>query len=457
MNLVVTNGTIVLDSGHLAASMVVTGDRVAALVDPATFDPTAYPTHHCIDAQGMLIIPGVIDAHTHFQLPFCGTVTADTFASGTAAAAMGGVTTIIDFANPPTGGSILIPVLDRLEQMDGACAIDYTLHGSACGLNATSLNEFQQITEMGIKSLKLFMNYSKVGRMCTDAEMYQYLLMASDLDAVISVHAENDTIIEFLRADYVARSLTGVYYHGVTRPAFTEGEAIARACLLALNANAKLHIVHMTTGDGVEEVTRARELGARVTCETCPQYLLFDEQVFETDNGYLYATCPPLRGTEHVDRLWYGLRLGIINLIATDHCVFTRKQKDAWNGDFTRIPYGLPGVETTLPLLYTYGVGTGRISAQRMVELLSANPAKVFGLYPRKGTLLPGSDADFVILDPDFQAAIDYQTLATPCDWSPYQGLDTDCQVRDVYVRGQAVVQAGKYVGTEGAGKFIRR
>jgi len=249
----------------------------------------------------------------------------------------------------------------------------------------------------------------------------------------------------------------GAYGHAVTRPNFTESEAIGRAALWADVTGGRLYVVHMSTGEGADEVKAARERGANVYSETCPQYLLLDDEMFKEENGHLYATCPQLRAPKDQQRLWKGLKEDTVQVIGTDTCTFDTKQKAMWEGDFRRIPYGMPGVETMLPLMYTFGVGAGRMSLNRFVQLCSTNPAKLFGLYPRKGSIAVGGDADIVVWDPEKQVELDWQNMQTNCDWSPFQGYKLKGYPAVTLSRGKIVAVDGKFVGEVGHGNFVPR
>ncbi|MBN2054892.1 dihydropyrimidinase [bacterium] len=452
MDLIVRGGRVVLEQGSFDLDVGIADGRIAALSAPG-----GGHARDEINVSGCFVMPGFIDAHTHFKLPFCGTVTADDFRSGTRAAAMGGVTTIIDFANPPAGGAILAPVRRRLGEMVNECHVDYSVHASACGMCETSLDEFEQVVAMGVTSLKLFMTYRREGRITHDGWLFKYLEKARELDALITVHAENDEIIAALIEEYRRCGLLSAPYHGRSRPSFSEAEAIARACAIAGGAGGRLHIVHMTTAGGATAVERARIDGVRVTCETCPQYLVLDESRFAGLHGHRYATCPPLRPAADVEGLWRGIETGVVDMVATDHCVFTAAQKDAWGGDFTAIPYGIPGVETMAPVFLEASRRRGGLPQARLVSMLSTNPARIFGLYPRKGSILPGADADIVVLDPRVSWRIDPDHLATPCDWSPYTGYQVTGRITHVLLRGGFLVRDGEFIDDSRRGMLLPR
>jgi dihydropyrimidinase len=312
----------------------------------------------------------------------------------------------------------------------------------------------------GFPSFKMYMIYAKAGLMSDDAAIFSALEQTAKYGGMVSVHAESAAVLDLLIERYHNKSdmrKYGAYCHALSRPNFIEAEAIQRAVTWAEATGGRLYIVHMSTAEGVDIVRRAKARGVNVYAETCPHYLLFDDSIFKKANGYLYATCPQVKRKADQDALWEGLASGVVSTIATDNCTFTRKQKARWHGDFTKIPYGLPGLETILPLMYTYGVGRKRISLSKMAELLTENPAKLFGLYPLKGAIAIGSDADLVIFDPNKKVTISHKSLQTNCDWSPYEGIKVKGYPTMTISRGQIVAQDGKFVGKIGRGKFVKR
>ncbi len=413
-----------------------------------------------IDAAGKLVMPGMIDAHVHLSLPFCGTVSADTFETGTRAAAAGGVTTVVDFAIQSRGGSLKEAIKNRKALADREVHVDYALHGGITDWNENTRKELSDVLKNGISSFKMFMIYRSEGWIATDPMLIEALEETKRLGCMIQVHAESADLLDSLIAKHhTAEEMKkhGAWLHVVTRPNIIEAEAIQRAITWAEYTGGHLYIVHMSTGEGAGLVKDARARGVNVTGETCPQYLILNEEVFRGENGHLYATCPQIKSERDGHRLWQGLKEGTIQTIGTDTCTFDTQQKAMWEGDFTRIPYGMPGIELMLPLLYSEGVRRGRISLNKMVEVASTNPAKVFGMYPGKGSLAVGADADIVIFDTEKEVIVDHKNMETNCDWNPFQGMRLKGYPHLTMVRGRVVGKEGRCVGEKGYGKFIKR
>lgn len=418
------------------------------------------PTKETINASGMLIFPGIIDAHVHLSLPAGGTVTNEDFESGTKAAACGGVTTIIDFAAQAKGKTLADAIRARRAEAEDKAVIDYAFHVVPTDWNKRTANEMAKLTGNGFSSFKMYMIYAKAGLQSDDAAIFSALEQTARYGGIVTVHAESAAVLELLVERYHNKANMkkyGAYCHALSRPNFIEAEAISRAVRWAQATGGRLYIVHMSTAEGVEIVRQAKARGVKVYAETCPHYLLFDNSVFKKTNGYFYATAPQVKRKADQRALWKALADGIISTVATDNCTFTRKQKNRWHGDFTRIPCGIPGVETLLPLLYSYGVGRNRISLNKMAELMTENPAKLFGLYPKKGTISLGSDADLVIFDPHKKVALSHKSLQTDCDWSPYEGMKVKGYPVMTLCRGKVVAKNGKFTGETGYGRLIKR
>lgn len=410
-----------------------------------------------INADGKYVLPGVIDVHVHFQLPFCGTVSADDFENGTKAGAMGGVTTIIDFAIQRKGRPLWEAIEQRKNEAEKKVCIDYSLHGGIVDWNDETKATLHEIIKSGIPTFKMFMVYRKEGWQANDGMLFSALRECAKYGGMISVHAENDDVINLLIDEAVKEGKFSTPTHSLTRPSFTEGEAINRAIQLAEASGGSIYIVHMSTKEGTFHVMKGKKRGVKVYAETCPQYLLLDDELFYREDGHHFATCPPIRKKEDKMVLWEGLKNEIVEVVATDTCTFNSKQKAMWEGDFRKIPYGMPGVETMLPLIHNYGVMEGRFSINHLVKLLCENPAKLFGLFPQKGIIQVGSDADIVIFDPEINEEISYKKLQTNCDYSPYEGYKIKGWPLTTIVRGNVVVENRKFVGTIGFGKFIPR
>ncbi|MCL0077013.1 dihydropyrimidinase [Dehalococcoidia bacterium] len=452
MDMVIKNGEIVTASDVYEADVGIGDGKIVAIGKGLEGNET-------IDARGMYVMPGGVDAHVHLQLPFCGTVSADDFENGTRAAACGGVTTVIDFAIQSAGKTLMETIEARRKEADGKVCIDYGLHaGITNWKNPGVWHEMEEAVRYGIPSFnEIFMVYRKEGWIADDYDLWQALVVSRKLGALICVHAENVFVTESLTEKYLSEGKTSAYHHALSRPNFTEGEAIQRAITLAEAAQGNLFIVYMSTKEGVKAVAEGRTKGISVSAETCPHYLVLTDDLFRGENGHCYATCPPLRKQEDCAGLWAGLVDGSVQTIGTDTCTFTTEQKNMWEGDFTKIPYGLPGVENLLPVIHTAGVNGGKFSINKLVRLVSTNPAKLFGLYPQKGTIAVGSDADICIFDPDRKVVMDYRELQTNCDWSPYQGMKLKGYPAVTVSRGRVVAREGKFVGEVGWGRFLKR
>jgi dihydropyrimidinase len=455
MDLKITGGKIVTANSIFKADIGITRDKISHIgID------LKRPAKKTMDASGKLIFPGLIDAHVHLKLPAGGTITAEDFTSGTKAAACGGVTTIIDFAAQEKGQTLAAAIKARRAEADGKMAIDYSLHVVPTDWNSRTKNEMAKLTARGFPSFKMYMIYAKAGLMSDDVAIFSALEQTARFGGMVAVHAESAAILDLLIERYHNKQdmkKYGAYCHALSRPNFIEAEAIQRAVTWAEATGGRLYIVHMSTAEGVDIVRRSKERGVKLYAETCPHFLLFDDSVFRKPDGYLYATCPQVKKKIDQAALWDGIKSGVISVVATDNCTFTRKQKARWHGDFTKIPYGLPGLETLLPLMYNFGVNQRRISLHKLVGLLSENPAKLMGLYPQKGNIAIGSDADLVIFDPDKEVTLSHKSLQTRCDWSPYEGIRVKGYPAATISRGQIVACDGGFVGKAGQGKFVKR
>jgi len=450
---IVRGGTVVTGGRVARLDLGIRQGRIVALAESLAGAPAAAVT----DATGLLVLPGAIDAHVHFALPVAGTHSIDDFASGTRAAACGGVTTVIDFATPVPGETMAQAIVARRALADPQVGIDYGLHAGIIGWHAGSGDELQEALAAGCPSFKLFMVYAARGLRSDDGAFYCALRETVASGATVTVHAENEELIERLTAEAVARGELGCPSHGRTRPAVNEVEAVSRAIRWAEATGGRLYVVHLAAGGAVELIRQARQRGVLVEAETCPQYLLLTDELFARPDGHHFATCPPIRDRATQEQLWAGLADGTLQVVATDTCPFTSEQKSSWNGDFRKIPFGLPGVETLLPLLHSEGVVAGRISLPRLVQLVAENPARIFGLWPRKGAIAIGADADLVVFDPQRSVVLDPAVLQSRCDYTPYQGRTVRGWVRDTLLRGEPVVVDGRFVGQPGGGRFLCR
>ena len=455
MDIKITGGRILTAEKTLKAEIAVRNGTIAAIAP--SIDAVAGRT---IDATGMIVMPGVIDAHVHFQMPSAVTVTADDFEGGTKAAACGGVTTVIDFAIQRKGRTLREAVELRRAEADGKVVIDYSLHAVPTDWNSQTRKEIEKTVISGITTFKAYMAYEREGLMLDDNSLLELMQAVGRCGAMVTVHAESAPILNVGRRRYhnvESMRLFGAFCHALSRPKIAENEATQRAAIYSGIAECPIYIVHMSSGAGAGILNNARSQDFAVYGETCPHYLILDNSVFLDRNGHLYATCPPLREHKDSERLWQGITDGDIQVVATDSCTFTKKQKARWKGDFSRIPCGMPGVETLLPLMYTYGVGKKKITENQLVRVLCENPARLMGFFPKKGSISVGADADLVIFDPGKRITISHKNLRMNCDWSPYEGFKVKGYPHLTISRGEVVAEDGKFVGKAGHGRFVKR
>jgi len=460
---IIANGTVVTATDRVPADVLVEDEKIVALAAPGSHDWTADET---IDAAGKYVIPGGIDVHTHMELPFGGTFASDTFETGSRAAAWGGTTTIVDFAVQSRGGGLMEGYEAWREKADGNCAIDYGFHLIISDVNEQTLKEMDTAVEEGVTSFKMFMAYPGVFY-SDDGQIFRAMQKAAENGSTIMMHAENGIAIDVLVEQALQRGETDPIYHGIVRKSILEGEATHRAIKLAELAGAPLYIVHLSALEALEEVTIARDQDLNVFAETCPQYLLLGlDDLGNGFEGAKYVCSPPLRDWEagHQEELWRGLRGNDLQVISTDHCPFCMDefdgliaQKRLGEGDFSKIPNGMPGVEPRMELIYQAGVAEGRISLNRWVELCSTAPAKMFGLYPQKGTIAVGSDADIVIFDPNKAKTISVENQHMRVDYSAYEGWEVSGTVDTVLSRGRKIVADGEYLGDKSHGRYLAR
>lgn len=413
-----------------------------------------------IDAKGCLVFPGGIDPHTHLDMPFGGTVTKDDFETGTVAAAFGGTTTIIDFCLTNKGEPLKNAIQTWHEKSRDKAVIDYGFHLMISEINQDVLNELPQvIAEEGITSFKVFMAYKHVFQ-ADDETLFRTLVTAKDLGALVMVHAENGDVIDYLTKKALAEGNTAPIYHALTRPAELEGEATGRAARFAGLAGSQLYVVHVSCAEAVKQIAEARSKGFDVWGETCPQYLVLDQSYLEKPNfeGAKYVWSPPLREKWNQDVLWNALKSGQLQTLGSDQCSFDfNGQKDLGRDDFTKIPNGGPIIEDRLSILFSEGVKKGRISLNQFVDLTSTRAAKLFGLFPKKGTIAVGTDADLVIFDPNVERVLSAETHHMAVDYNAFEGLKVTGEPVSVLVRGEYVVRDKQFVGKPGSGQYLKR
>jgi len=467
MRTVIKGGTIVTADGSELADVLVEDESIVAIAASGEHS-WEEGADSVIDAVGKYIIPGAIDVHTHFELPFGGTFVSDSFESGTRSAAHGGTTTIVDFAVQVKGETVREGFDNWMAKADGNCAIDYGFHMIVGDINEGSLKEMEAIVDDGVTSFKLFMAYPGV-LYSDDGEIFRAMQQASRDGTTIMMHAENGIAIDVLREQAVARGETDPKYHTITRPPKTESEAVHRALTLAELAGCPIYIVHMSAKEGVMELTKARDRGQNAFGETCPHYLhlsVEDDIDVPGFEGAKYVCSTPIRFREegHQEYLWNALARGDLQVVSTDHACFfydddetMGRQKRLGEGNFTLIPNGLPGVEERLNVMYQSGVVEGRFSLNRWVDLCATSPAKMFGLYPKKGTIAVGSDADIVVFDPNASFTYGTDTIHGNIDYTAYDGMEISGSPVVVMSRGKVIIDGGRYVGSKGDGRYLKR
>src|SRR5437870_731949 len=412
-----------------------------------------------IDAKGRLVIPGGVDPHRHMDLPIGGTSSSDDFETGTRAAAFGGTTTIIDFAVQYKGQSLSQAIDVWFKKAEGKASIDYGFHLICTDLPDDRLPEMKELIRQGVTSFKLFMAYPGVF-LVDDATIYKAMLTAAEGGGLICMHAENGVVIDAIVKRALAEGKTAPKYHALTRPTKAEAEGVHRAIALAEIAGAPVYIVHLSCSDALDEVVRARDSGLPTYAETCPQYLFLDYSVYEKPGfeGAKWVMTPPIREKWNQDELWRGHEFNDLQVVSTDHCPFCfKEQKELGKNDFSKIPNGGPGVENRMSLVFNGGGAQGRISLNLFVHITSTHPAKIFRLFPKKGTIAVGSDADIVIFDPNESMTISAKTHHMNVDYSCYEGMTVRGVTKSVFSRGELIIDEGKYVGRKGQGRFLKR
>jgi dihydropyrimidinase len=455
MRTLIKNGTIVTAVDQYRGDVLIDGERIS-LIGSNLADVHADTV---IDASGKYVLPGGIDVHTHLDMPFGGTTSADDFESGTVAAAFGGTTSIVDFAIQYKGQTLHHAWETWMKKAEGKAVVDYGFHMIMTDLNDQTEQEMDALVRQGVTSFKLFMAYRGVF-MLDDGSIFKALLRTGRNGGTICMHAENGDVIDVLVQRALAAGKTAPKYHALTRPARAEAEATHRAIALAEIADVPVYIVHLSAAEALEMVTEARDRGLPAYAETCPQYLFLSYDDYEEPGfaGAKYVMSPPLREKAQQAQLWRGLAFNDLQCVSTDHCPFCMKeQKELGRNDFSKIPNGAPGIETRMSLVYDGGVREGRISLNRFVELTSTSPARIFGLFPKKGTIAPGSDADIVVFDPNRALTLSAKTLHMKVDYNPYEGRQVIGAADTVISRGRVIIDQGKLAARPGTGSFLKR
>ena len=454
MSILVKNGHIFTAVDSYVADIMVDDGKIRSIGIDLAAD-----ADKIIDATGKYVIPGGIDPHTHLDFPFGGTVSSDDFLTGTIAAAYGGTTSIVDFAVQQRGQALSQALEMWHQKAEGKAAIDYGFHMIILDLPENRLSELDDLVRQGVTSFKMFMAYLGAV-MVDDSTIFRAMAGAADNGALICLHAEHGHMIDVLVKEALAEGHTGPEYHAITRPPTTEAEATHRAIRMAEVAGAPVYFVHLSCDEALQEVQAARARQNFVYAETCPHYLTLDNSMYDQQGfeGAKYVLTPPLRDRRHQAELWKGLRRNDLQVVSTDHCAFRfSDQKTIGKDDFSKIPNGGPGIENRLSLLYTHGVVPGLLDMNRLVEVFSTTPARLFGLFPRKGTIAVGSDADIVVFDPDKETVISAQTHHMNVDYNLYEGMKVKGVPQEVIANGEAIIEGGQYTGTRGSGRFLKR
>jgi dihydropyrimidinase len=454
MSVLIKNGHIFTAVDNYVADILVDDGKIRTIgTDLSAEDAKT------IDATGKYVIPGGIDPHTHLDFPFGGTVSSDDFSTGTIAAAVGGTTSIVDFVVQQRGQALTEALEIWHQKAGGQAAVDYGFHMIIQDLPDTRLPEMDEMVRQGVTSFKMFMAY-RGAVMVDDDTIFKAMARAADNGALICLHAEHGHMIDVLVQQALAQGNTAPRFHASTRPPITEAEATHRAIRMAEVAGAPVYFVHLSCVEALQEVQAARARQNYVYAETCPHYLTLDNSMYDQEGfeGAKYVLTPPLRDKWHQEELWKGLRRNDLQVVSTDHCAFRfSDQKTLGVNDFSKIPNGGPGIENRLSLLYTYGVASGLMDLNRLVEIFSTNPAKLFGLFPRKGTIAVGSDADIVVFDPDAETVISAQTHHMNIDYNLYEGMAVKGVPEVVIANGRVLVEDGEYTGISAGGRFLKR
>ncbi|SNS84017.1 dihydropyrimidinase [Anaerovirgula multivorans] len=452
MDLIIKNGTIITATDTYKADIAVKDGKIhmigASLEAPVGVE--------VVDATGKYVLPGALDAHTHLQMPFGGTTSADSYEAGTRAAACGGVTTVFDFVIQGKGKGLIESVESRKDICDPQACVDYAFHTAITDLRPEVLEELEKSVEYGVPSFKVFMVYKKEGLMVDDGVLAAALERARDIGALVSVHAENPDLIDRRIEKFLGEGKTSAWYHYESRPEFVESEAVKRAIHWAKAFNAPLNIVHLASKEGLDEVTKARDEGYQITAETCPQYLYFTNAVYKREDGRNWVCSPPIKAQDSQEALWEGIKRGDITTVATDHCPFQSYEKDWGKDNFTKIPNGCMGIENLYPYMLSEA-NKGRISFNKVVEVCSANVAKLYGCVPQKGTIAAGSDADIVIYDPDKNFVVSKDNMHSDVDYTIWEGVEMTGYPVMTFSRGKLVFKDGEFVGEAGWGQFLKR
>lgn len=452
-DLIIKNGKVVFPNDTLDTAIAIDDGKIVAIGSLKTMPKG----DKVIDAKRKLVLPGCIDPHVHINMPFMGATTRDDFFVATKATSWGGTTTVIDFAIQQKGSSPMKAVQDRRAQADGKVVIDYSLHPTITDLTPEYVEQLKELIDYGLPSFKLFLVYRKEGYMVDDGTLLKVFEEAKAHGGLVGLHAENVAMIEYLRDEALRNGNTDAIFHALTRPPITEAEAVNRAIFIANYLRAPYYNFHLSIKEGVDMFREARRRGQAMYAETCTHYLVNTMEDLKRPNGINFICTPPLRTKEDQEALWRGLADGAISLVSSDHCGFTTEMKKLGEESFDKVPNGLPGLEFRLPIMFSEGVEKGRISINRLSEITSTNAAKIFGLYPKKGIIGIGSDADLVILDPKKEKTITTEDSMYDMDWYPCEGMKVKGYPVITISKGKIIWEEGQFYGATGDGDFLRR
>lgn len=449
--LVVKGGTLVSTAGRSRADLLIENGRIAQ-VGGSLFDAGA----ETVDASGCYVLPGSVDPHVHLLLTSGSSTTADGYFTTTRSAACGGVTTVLDFAQQLAGESLLEVVQERREECEGEACVDFSFHCNPTDISDGQVEELAMLRDAGITSLKLYTTYKQAGFYCDAHSILRLMQEAAKQGISVSVHSEDDDLVQGFANEFIGAGKGGLRYHGDARPPIIEELAVANLLYLAARTNVAVYFVHLSSASSIEMAKEAVSRGTQVISETCPHFLVLDDSAYLREDPRSYIMTPPLRSAENQEDLWKHVLCGGISTIGSDHCGYTLSQREGVES-FSEVAPGIPGVEATLPLLYTYGVVRRGMSLERLVDLLSTGPARLFGMYPQKGSLMVGTDADVTVYDPEPTGAFQASEMHSEAGYTPYEGLDRIGEVRTTICRGKIVYGDGEFVGERGFGKFLQR
>jgi len=451
-SVLILGGRMVVGGTVVKQDLLIRGSRVADLGNLADSD-----ADRVIDAHGLLVLPGGVDTHVHFNDVFMGTVSVHDYFTGTRAAAFGGTTSVVDFSNQVPGGSLAKTIEDKKEEAAGRALVDWGVHPAITRPDDETLGEIPSVVAAGAPTMKCYMTYREDGLLIEDADLRRIVGPLTEAGGMLLLHAEDNDLIEATVPRLIGEGRTSAKYHAQSKPPEVETEAIRRIIDMARETGGRFFIVHLASPGGLELLTRAMEEGLDIRPETCAHYLFFDKEVLERDDGIKWICSPPLRDAGAMEALWRGVTDGRIRMVTSDDAAYSWEAKLYGKDRFDRCPNGIPGIEPRLSLLYSEGVAKGRISLPRFVEIVSSEPARLFGLAPKKGSLKPGADADVVLLDPQARWTMGQDTLHMATDWSAYEGIEITGKIQKVFSRGELLIDGEECLGTPGRGQYLHR